>query len=291
MKRLLLTFALLCSAAFAQATIPPGVPSSQRFLSPYYVTAGLLRTKIGHGGDLLSIEVNDGTKWERLSTPADLRPNAQSEDGWCLFTAAAAIAGTTQRSIVQSNQATAALYGTTWLPLNSRPIGMDSLLTVGNVPWEWHSTWDCFDSVLGDTIDPPLRMYRINRSAALSIDCEATFYRGAGLPQFTYERWTAPYLVLDGDKILSIIIDGVDVPMSAVPAGTEANPPAMAYPLADYCILRCKCGRWLVVRGYGWDGLRYWRPHSKVLIVSGIINNRPCVAGTPVSLWWEIEAK
>ena len=282
---------MLASLACGQSAVPPGVPKSQRFLSPYYVPAGLLRAKLGHGGDLLSIEVNSGTAWERISTPADFRPQCQSEDGWCLFTAAAAIPGTTQRSIVQTNQATSALYGTTWLPLNSRPVQMDSLLTVGASPWQWDSAWDCWDSVLGDTIESPLRVYRRNTADWFGITCEATFYRASGLPQFTYERWTSPYLVLDGDKILSLIIDGVDVPIAAVPLGTEANPPAMAYPQADMVILRCRCGRWLVVRGDGWDGVRYWRPHPKVLIVAGVVNNRPCVAGQPVSLWWEIEAQ
>lgn len=293
-KQLIALLCLVASAA-GQSTVPPGVPQSQRFLSPYYVTAGLIRAKLGYGGDLLAIEVNDGSKWELISTPADHRPQAQSEDGWGIVCGAAAYVdanGVTQRSIVQSNQSTARLVGTAWLPLNSRPVAIGSTLGIGSPNWRWESAWDCWDSVLGDTIESPMRVSRvISVPTGLYIRSEATFTRASGLPQFIYERWNAPYMVLDGDKILSLIVDGVETPVAAVPDGTTAQPPALIQCQASQITLRCRCGRWLVIRGEGWNLIRYWRPHAKSLIVTGIITNRPCVNGTPVSVAWELEAQ
>lgn len=296
MSKLPITFALLCSTAVAQATIPPGVPASQRQLTPF--TAGLLSGEVGYGGAVYGLKVQTPTGWCLISTPADVRPQAQSEDGGCQFCAAAAIAATAtvpeHRSIVQSWQATAVQRGTTWMPDNSRCRAMDSLGAVGTSTG-WQSWWELWDSTQGSAGLSPLWMWQrlstVSETGRTWLHADATFYRMSGLPQFTYERWNAPYLVLDGRQVLYLSIDDVRTPISAVPVGTTASPPAWVVPVADEVEIGLVCGRRLLVSGSHWSGVRFWRPHPAVLIVTGIVSGKPCAAGQPVSLWWELEAQ
>lgn len=282
--RVALILLLLCSTAFAQ-TVPPGVNPSQRTIGR--IEAGLIRAEVGHGGGLHGLHLLSPSGWCNVSTPANYRPQSQSEDGWCIWTGAAAI-DATQRSIVQGNAATAVLRGAYWQPQPSQALRLDSVGSLGVAP---HcSSWACFDSVLGELVSPPLYSdVLLSRSDdGLGIETVATVYRGAGLPQFTYERWTAPYLVLDGKEVLGVIVEGNEIPIASVPQGV----PLVVSPLTQSAVVvRTRCGRWLIVLGNDWDIVQLWRPHERVLIVACVVNAMPVTPTLPVVLEWEVSAQ
>lgn len=283
----LLLLSLLCATANAQF-VPPGVNASQRTIGR--IDAALVRAQVGHGGCLHGIEVKSADGWKLVSTPANSRPQAQSENGWIIWTGAAAI-DATQRSIVQGNASTA--YQVTrngqsvWLPQPSQCLRMDSVGWLGAV--EWQSTWACWDSVLAESESPPLLSdvaVRLSRDC-MGIETDVTVYRGAGLPQFTYKRWTSPFMVLDGREVLGVIVNGIETPIGSIP---KAVPLVIDDLQSPAVVIRTRCGRWLIVMGEGWDFVQMWRPHADALIVACVVNGLP-VGSSPVGLSWELSAQ
>lgn len=296
---LVFAFIIFTGPIIGEVTVPPGVPKSMRTLTSF--VAHMLKAEVGYGGVLQALHVYGGPGvWHMISTPSDVRPLAQSEDGMSQICGAAAI-DINRRSIVQQAAATAIKYGSTWLPQNSKVVQMDSLGGVGQVPWR--SWWELYDSEKGDKtasplwIDQTISMQNSNEGGAARgwVNIDATVHRMSGLPEFTYERWNVPYIVLDGTKINSIEIDGVRTSISQVPVGSTKNPPALHYPVGTPTVrigtTAAVGGRTLVIRGSAWTSVRYWRPHSQVFIISGIVSNLPCTPGAPVQLHYEIEVQ
>lgn len=289
--RTLVAMLSLVSASCGQATVAPGLNHSQMRLGK--IVQPLVDANVGISGDLYGIRVKGPSGWSLITTPADYRPYASTnEDGHCQIVAVCPNESDPLRRFCHQAGANSVLLSGVPMPRHSLPICMDSTGLLGGPVWS--SSHYLFDSLEYDTTASPIILSQTISAGNNAITVDATLTRTSAQIQREFSRWNVPYVALNPDDLISLTYDGQEHHVSTWPLGTDTDLPHLDEMQTPTILIRCKCGRWVWIDADATNEtdetflIRFWRPQSKLGIVTMILQDRPIQAGQSIGLLYGV---